>query len=571
MTCNVLRTTVLVGVEKTQNHAQWAELCPPDAFALNIDAQLNLAYGSAARIGMKVFISYDFNWWNVGQGSQIGSHLAGYAARPAHLIIDNKVFVSSFAGDGIDANALRNAVGRAVMWVPNYHPGQGNFNDVDGALNWMAWPNDGNNKAPKAGRNVTVEAGDASYISALGSKPYLAPVSPWFFTHYGPEVDYSKNWMFPSDTLWYDRWQHILALAPRFIEIVTWNDYGESHYIGPLNSKHQDDGGSKWTNDMPHNAWLDMAKPFIAAYKAGATSVNSYIQSDQIIYWYRPNLRGLNCDSTDTTANTPANNASGNYFMGRPDGWETALDNIYVVTLLKTAGTLTVSSGSNTQVFSAPAGAQIFAVPMGVGRQSFALARNGVNALAANSLKDVTSTCICGIYNFNAYTGSVPENFVDQAGPDALNRLVQGLKVQTCQPTPSLPVSAPPYTGPGGPGTTVTSSSSSSATSTSGSSTITTPRQRRQRRQRLRPRRAARPQVGLAVLLQLLNKSDPQTVLAPGVCGPALLVLILPIIAMDPAVAAGSTEDENEPAAKWGERQLSRITISCQFITRAAL
>lgn len=44
---------------------------------------------------------------------------------------------------------------------------------------------------------------------------------------------------------------------------------------------------------MPHNAWLDMAKPFIAAYKARATSVNSYITQDQIIYWYRPNLRDL--------------------------------------------------------------------------------------------------------------------------------------------------------------------------------------------------------------------------------------------------------------------------------------
>ena len=33
-----------------------------------------------------------------------------------------------------------------------------------------------------------------------------------------------------------------------------WNDYGESHYIGPLSSPHIDDGNSKWTNDMfvPH-------------------------------------------------------------------------------------------------------------------------------------------------------------------------------------------------------------------------------------------------------------------------------------------------------------------------------
>ncbi len=56
--------------------------------------------------------------------------------------------------------------------------------------------------------------------------------------------------MFPGDLLWHRRWEDILTLKPDFIEIVTWNDYGESHYIGPLNSKHTDDGGSKWVNDM---------------------------------------------------------------------------------------------------------------------------------------------------------------------------------------------------------------------------------------------------------------------------------------------------------------------------------
>ncbi|KAJ7479505.1 glycosyl hydrolase family 71-domain-containing protein [Mycena latifolia] len=437
-----------------------------DAFALNIS--FHFAYDSAARNGMKVFISYDFNWWNTGQGAQIGSHLAQYAALPAQLFINNAAFVSSFAGDGVDVNAMRSAAGRAIMFVPNFHPGQGNFALIDGALNWS--PNNGNNKAPTAGANVSVAAGDASYSAALAGKPYLAPASPWFSTHYGPEVSYSKNWVFPGDFLWFNRWNDLLKLGPSFIEIVTWNDYGESHYVGPLSSKHQDDGGSKW-------AWLDMAKPFISAYKAGLTSPNSFITQDQIIYWYRPTLSSLNCDATDTTSNTPANNASGNYFEGRPDGWQSMQDAIFVVTLLKTAGTLTVSSGGNTQVFNAPVGAAAFSVPMAVGQQSFALARNGVNVLAANSLKAVSNVCPCGLYNFNAYTGSVPENFIDQMGPDGLASLVAGLHVATCQPTPSLPTSAPPYTGPGGTATTPPTSSSSPVITppptSSSSSTIT--------------------------------------------------------------------------------------------------
>jgi hypothetical protein len=34
-----------------------------------------------------------------------------------------KAFVSSFAGDGVDVNAMRSAAGRAIMFVPNFHPG----------------------------------------------------------------------------------------------------------------------------------------------------------------------------------------------------------------------------------------------------------------------------------------------------------------------------------------------------------------------------------------------------------------------------------------------------------------
>lgn len=71
-------------------------------------------------------------------------------------------------------------------------------------------------------------------------------------------------------------------------------------------------------------------------------------------------------------------------------------DSIFVVTLLTTAGTLTVTSGGQSQTFNAPAGPASFSVPMQVGRQSFALARNGQNVLAGVSLRDITSVCPCG-------------------------------------------------------------------------------------------------------------------------------------------------------------------------------
>ncbi|KAJ6090292.1 alpha-1-3-glucanase/mutanase [Penicillium sp. IBT 16267x] len=457
-----------------------------DAFALNIgvdsytDQQLELAYDSAANNGMKVFISFDFNWWNTGQASAIGQKIAQYADKPAQLMVDNKVFVSSFAGDQLDVGALRAAAGRPIFFAPNFHPSYGtDISPVDGLLNWMAWPNNGNNKAPTAGANVSVADGDKVYVNALAGKAYIAPVSPWFSTHFGPEVSYSKNWVFPSDLLWYNRWNEVLALGPRFIEIVTWNDYGESHYIGPLKSPHTDDGASRWVNDMPHDGWLEISKPFIAAFKDGASSPNKYITDEKLVYWYRPAPRDVNCDATDTCM-VPANNGSGNYFLGRPNGWQSMQDSVFVVTLLKSPASVQVNSGGSVYQFNAPAGAYAQAVPMNVGVQAFSVSRNGQTVLSGVSLKPIINGCVCGLYNFNAYVGSLPPGFDDPLQPDGLAAFLQGLHVTTCRPTPSLGTAPPvasttsstslPTTGPP---TTTPSTTCSTPPCPTGLSTIT--------------------------------------------------------------------------------------------------
>lgn len=69
---------------------------------------------------------------------------------------------------------------------------------------------------------------DASYADFLGkTMPYMMPVSPWFYTNL-PE--WHKNWLWRGDDLWYDRWEEVLFWQPNLVEIISWNDYGESHY-----------------------------------------------------------------------------------------------------------------------------------------------------------------------------------------------------------------------------------------------------------------------------------------------------------------------------------------------------
>ncbi|KAK1226629.1 hypothetical protein PQX77_010387 [Marasmius sp. AFHP31] len=420
-----------------------------DAFALNIatgqERQIQFAYDSAAAKGMKAFISFDCNFYQPGSEGLIGSTIAQFASHPAQLRVNNKAFVSTFIGDNLNVNAIRAAAGGEIYFAPNFHPGAADFGPLDGALNWGGWQSNGNNKAPSNGVLVTVQSGDQAYRSNLGGKGYIAPLSPWFFTHFGGEVSYSKNWVFPSDLLLYRRWLDILTLQPTFVEIVTWNDYGESHYIGPLSAKHTDDGASKWVNDMPHTGWSDLSKPFIAAYKAGSTSVQPFITDEKIIYWYRITPKSLNCDSTDTTMG-PGNNSTGDFFNGRPNGFDTMADNIFVVSLLKSAGTVTVNSGGTLYTFNAPAGSSAFAVPFKVGSQRFALVRGGNQVMAETSLKVVQNTCPCGLYNFNAYVGTVPAGQRDVLSTgDSLAAFRNGLKV-ACDPAPSLPATPPATT-----------------------------------------------------------------------------------------------------------------------------
>jgi hypothetical protein len=114
-----------------------------DAFALNIGTndftsqQLDYAYESAANNGMKVFISFDFNWWDETlDAAAVGRNISQYASRPAQLMIGGKVFASSFLGNGLDVGLMRNASGVDVYWAPNYWAFATDVAKVDAALNW---------------------------------------------------------------------------------------------------------------------------------------------------------------------------------------------------------------------------------------------------------------------------------------------------------------------------------------------------------------------------------------------------------------------------------------------------
>jgi hypothetical protein len=84
---------------------------------------------------------------------------------------------------------------------------------ADGLFAWTAWPN---------GPGNIVATEDVLYKTALGSKPYMMAVSPWFYTNL---PGFGKNWLWRGDDLWFDRWKQVQDLQPEFVQIVSWNDW----------------------------------------------------------------------------------------------------------------------------------------------------------------------------------------------------------------------------------------------------------------------------------------------------------------------------------------------------------
>lgn len=107
-----------------------------------------------------------------------------------------------------------------------------------------------------------------------------------------------------SDNLWYARWQQILSVGPGFVEIISWNDYGESHYIGPLREHAMATFGVgqapyNYVTNMPHDGWRLFLPFLVDAYKFGTATIDK----EGLTVWHRPQPAAA-VSSDGTTGNT---------------------------------------------------------------------------------------------------------------------------------------------------------------------------------------------------------------------------------------------------------------------------
>ncbi|CAA7261571.1 unnamed protein product [Cyclocybe aegerita] len=217
---------------------------------------------------------------------------------------------------------------------------------------------------------------------------YMGAVSPWFFTHYGPD-SFNKNFVFLSDQhLYSKRWESIINSRDQYdiVQVLTWNDYGESHYIGPI--KGAQPNSEAWTDGMNHTAWLELTQYYATAFKTGQFPK---IETDKIFMWSRPH-------STKAQTSDP---------VPQPSNFELFEDAVWAVVMTTEPSTVTLATSDTTsKSFEVPAGVTKLAIPITPGGTMRGTIQRGGQVIVELNPKEFTFQGSPKTYNFNAFVAS---------------------------------------------------------------------------------------------------------------------------------------------------------------------
>ncbi|WAR57421.1 hypothetical protein PtB15_8B468 [Puccinia triticina] len=382
-----------------------------DAFAINIGQditnakQLPLIFEIAEQNSFQVFLSFDMVYYGQsGSSNDIIRLIETYATRKAQFIYEDKPLVSTFSGEvpgtfldnnpDYDSawNSLKEKLTFPIYFLPCWTGvDPKTVSSIDGMLSWDAWCPVSSSQDHRYRDN----------LAAVG-KQYASPLSAMFYKHLS-DSNYG-NYLYPTDS-WFlvEKFIHLLSLKPDFIEILSWNDYGESHYLRDprpaANLPVDSTSSEKYVNHMPHEPLLDLISYFNVWYKSGCRPL---IQRSRAYVWYRPHPRSAH-SKTDS--------------LPSPAGANATEDRMYIVLL--------VSSGKKLQYIKIETGDRshfadleeyetcnskdvilLISIPFQVGRNQKVKVYNQEKTLLG-CLNGCEITSEPEVYNFNYWSGVI--------------------------------------------------------------------------------------------------------------------------------------------------------------------
>ncbi|KAJ3864516.1 glycosyl hydrolase family 71-domain-containing protein [Lentinula novae-zelandiae] len=362
-----------------------------DAVALNIGSdtwqwdRVVDAYNAAAAsgTGLKMFISFDYTSFVCDNGYATTNWTNYFAKYPAQFAVNGKPMISTYGG-GYDCLGVANwktvKANTNGYLMPFFWDSENTFKTdwafLDSWYCWgCAWPQGDWDK------NTT---DDQYYIQQLGAGRYATTVSGWFFTHLSSKNFYLRG----DDWLIINRWDELFQLRDQltFVEMVTWNDYGESDYSGPFEGAQP--AGTYWAQNYPHTAWISLSKYYITAYKTGAYPT---ITQDVVYWWSRPH---------------PALATATGDSLGRPNGYNWADDYLWAAAFCSSTCTVTLTLGSSTQTFSNLAyGVNKLKLPLAVGTVGIKMVKGSTTVINA-SPTGFSVVATPSQYNYNVFVGA---------------------------------------------------------------------------------------------------------------------------------------------------------------------
>lgn len=403
---------VVVGDTYAHTEADWenditlAHDAALDAFALDIAypvedwvPQIENAFSACEALdnGFKLFFSFDYlGGGEVWPAAEVVDYLENYTTSDCYFTYSDLPFVSTFEGtDNIDDWAPGGTIRSAIdvyfvpCWTSLGPSGITPYLDyIQGAFSWNMWPD---------GATDMTDTADLEWVDAIGSdKTYIMGVSPWFFHSESGGLE----WVWRGDDLWADRWQEVFDVAPEFVEVVTWNDWGEATYIGPFYSDEEVPTGSlEYVENMPHESFRDFLPYYIATFKGNTFDISR----DQMQYWYRlaPAAGGSECSVEGNDVDDGQTEVDPNTIVQ---------DKVFFSALLMSAATVTVQIGDNTAVsYDGAAGINHWNQDFDsqTGAVTFSIIRDGATVNSSTGAEITSTTSLSdGCTNYNTWVGS---------------------------------------------------------------------------------------------------------------------------------------------------------------------
>jgi len=231
-----------------------------------------------------------------------------------------------------------------------------------------------------------------------------------------------------SDHLYCKRWETIINNRNEIdiVQIITWNDFGESHYIGPIEGDQPN--SQDWVDGFDHTAWLDMTTYYANAFKTGSFPK---IDQDKLYLWARPHPR-------DATASSDP--------VGKPQNYQLMEDVVYAVVMTTSPSNVTLSTGtSSSKTFDVPAGVSKLTIPISAGGTMYGKVERGGNTVLELD-PDFTFDPNPKTYNYNVLVAFARGDKNQPATPPAEETLVDSTPSSTAFSSSSIsgvPVATP--------------------------------------------------------------------------------------------------------------------------------